>query len=318
MSERAKVAIVVPVYNVEKYVAECLESCIKQTLTDIEIICVNDGSTDNSLDILKEYARKDYRIQIIDKPNGGLSSARNAGIKAAYAEWIMYLDSDDYLDLNACEVVWTYAQHHYTEIITYGAKIYPERPKYIPWLKNVLSPREFRYEYFIPRVLFAENGAWPFVWRQAFSKEFLDRTMLLFDERVRYGEDTIFQFSAFPQANHILFISEQIYNYRHIREGSLMATAETDSDRIVELHMDIVDYIGEYWQSRKWIEYYGKYFLNWYLLFIVYDLKNRQFNDLKIHIKRANEQIDRLGLSKYVSRLGIRAHILWSFVRFRK
>jgi len=315
MSEKAKVAIVIPVYNVEKYVAECLESCISQTLFDIEIICVNDGSTDESLNIVKEYANKDYRIQIIDKPNGGLSSARNAGIKAAEAEWIVFLDSDDYLMPDACEVVWTQAQHHYTEIITFAAKVYPDRPVCIPWLTNVLHPRNFRYEYFIPRVLFAENGAWPFVWRQAFLKDFLDRTGLLFDEAIRYGEDTVFQFEAFPQAQHLLFIDEELYNYRHIREGSMMAQTESEADKIVEIHMDIVDHIASYWKERGWLSAYGRYFLNWYLLFVVYDLKHRSFNDLKAHTKRSKEQIKNLGIEKYIHRLGIRAHILWMYLK---
>ena len=98
-----KYSIIVPVYNVEQYLEECVCSLINQTYLDIEIILVNDGSTDNSKLICKELAKKDNRIKLIDKPNGGLSSARNAGIKVAEGEYILFVDSDDCLDLTAIE-----------------------------------------------------------------------------------------------------------------------------------------------------------------------------------------------------------------------
>ncbi len=91
-----KISIIVPVYNVEKYLRECLNSILSQTLEEIEVICINDGSPDNSLAILKEYAQKDARIVIIDKQNEGVGKARNDGIRAATGEFIAFMDSDDY------------------------------------------------------------------------------------------------------------------------------------------------------------------------------------------------------------------------------
>ena len=98
-----KISVIIPVYNVEKYIKECLESVVNQTFTDIEIICINDGSTDNSLSILEEYAKKDSRIKIINQQNSGLSATRNNGIKAAQGEFIGFVDSDDYIDLDFYE-----------------------------------------------------------------------------------------------------------------------------------------------------------------------------------------------------------------------
>ena len=89
------ISVIIPVYNVENYLRECLDSVINQSLDNIEIICVNDGSTDKSRDILSEYKNKDKRISILDKENGGLSSARNAGLKAAVGKYVFFLDSDD-------------------------------------------------------------------------------------------------------------------------------------------------------------------------------------------------------------------------------
>lgn len=113
----SKVSVIIPVYNVEKYLRQCLDSVINQTLKDIEIICVNDGSTDNSPQILEEYAAKDNRIKIINKTNGGLSSARNAGMEVAQGEFIGFVDSDDYLDLNFYESLYNRAKETNSDIV---------------------------------------------------------------------------------------------------------------------------------------------------------------------------------------------------------
>lgn len=99
------ISIIVPVYNVAAYLPRCLDSLMNQTYQDIEIICVNDGSTDESLRILEEYAGKDRRICIIDQKNQGLSGARNTGMTASKGEWMMFVDSDDWLDVRCCETV---------------------------------------------------------------------------------------------------------------------------------------------------------------------------------------------------------------------
>ena len=101
----AKVSIIVPVYNVEKYLERCLESLINQTYKNIEIIIINDGSTDNSLRILKEYERIDSRIKLIDKNNEGLSQTRNVGINIATGEYITFVDSDDWIELDLLKIL---------------------------------------------------------------------------------------------------------------------------------------------------------------------------------------------------------------------
>ena len=99
------VSVVVPIYNVQDYLEDCLDSLHVQTLGDIEILCVNDGSTDGSLAVLQMCAARDPRIRIIDKPNGGLSSARNMGIDAARSPYVCFLDSDDRFEPHACEEI---------------------------------------------------------------------------------------------------------------------------------------------------------------------------------------------------------------------
>lgn len=97
------ISIIVPIYNVDAYLPKCLDSLINQTYQDMEIICVNDGSTDSSLEILQQYQAKDNRIRVISQKNQGLSGARNTGISLATGEWMMFVDSDDWLDVDCCE-----------------------------------------------------------------------------------------------------------------------------------------------------------------------------------------------------------------------
>ena len=111
-----KISIIVPVYNVEQYLAECIESIRNQSLTDIEIILVDDGSPDNSGAICDDYARKDDRIRVIHKKNGGLSSARNAGLEVAIGEYIGFVDSDDWVDGEMYEVLYKNAVENQAEI----------------------------------------------------------------------------------------------------------------------------------------------------------------------------------------------------------
>ena len=98
-----KISVIVPVYNVENYLSQCLKSIINQTYKNLEIICVNDGSTDKSLMILKEYEKKDKRIKVINQNNKGLAATKNVGMKIATGDYITFVDSDDYIDLNVYE-----------------------------------------------------------------------------------------------------------------------------------------------------------------------------------------------------------------------
>ena len=111
-----KVSVIVPVYNVEKYLRQCLDSIINQTLKEIEILCINDGSTDSSPEILKEYEEKDSRIKIINKKNAGLSAARNQGLELAKGEYVSFIDSDDWINETFCEALYTAAKKYDSDI----------------------------------------------------------------------------------------------------------------------------------------------------------------------------------------------------------
>ena len=140
-----KISVVVPIYNVEKCLAWCLDSLLAQDMPDWEGVLVNDGSPDGSRDIAAAYCEKDARFTLVDKENGGLSSARNAGIAASTAPIVAFLDSDDRFTPDACRVIVDTFEREDCDVLTFGANPYPLEAGY-PWLNYVLSPRDVSFE----------------------------------------------------------------------------------------------------------------------------------------------------------------------------
>ena len=265
-----QVSIVVPVYNVERYLSYCLDTLRAQTLRDIEIICVNDGSTDRSAAIARAHAKLDSRVRVLEKENGGLSSARNAGIEASRGTYIMFVDSDDYLAENACETVLEAFEGSDVDIVTFGAYCVPEKASN-DWLDRVLAPRDKVYAGFSEELLFAESSR-PFAWRTAVRKDFLDENHIRFDENVPFGEDQVFHFDIYPLAHATALISDKLYYYRLSRKDSLMSTFANSSKWRVPKHIEIVDAILTHWQDRGLMDLCPVRLMDWILDFLCYDL----------------------------------------------
>ncbi len=143
------VSVVIPVFNVEKYLNKCMDSVINQTLRNIEIICVNDGSEDGCGRILKKYGELDKRVKVVNKnKNEGLLCARRDGVLASRGEYIMFVDSDDYLDVNACEVAYKLIKEKESDILqfTCGVVDFSDDKQAVKWLKNALKPKGFRFQ----------------------------------------------------------------------------------------------------------------------------------------------------------------------------
>lgn len=241
----SRLSVVVPVYNVEGYIDRCLGSLREQTLEDIEVICVNDGSTDGSAARLADWASRDGRIRIIDKTNGGLSSARNAGIDAASSPLVCFLDSDDRLVPNACEKIMAAFADGDPDVVTFGAVCTPAE-KAAPWIAEALSPRDAFYPSFDQRILFEERSR-PFAWRTACRRSFLRDQDIRFDEAVRFGEDQVFHFAVYPRAKGVRLLSDKLYEYEVARPGSLMDRLRDDLHQKLLEHVNIVDHILADW-----------------------------------------------------------------------
>ena len=214
-----KVTIIIPVYNVEKYLREAIDSAINQTYKNLEIILIDDGSTDNSGKICDEYAKLGDRIKVIHKINGGLSDARNAGLDNATGKYIMFLDSDDFFELDAAEKMYNeieekdadYVIGNYINVTDEGEKW--ERPvfdleKFKPFK---LSIYDYKNSFFI-----MNSG----VWNKIFKKEFIDKLNLRFVLGLP-AEDAIFTTYCFMKAEKVYYTPHIVLNYRQRAEGSI-------------------------------------------------------------------------------------------------
>lgn len=297
-----KISIIIPVYNVENYLARCLESCISQTLYDIEIICVDDGSTDRSGEILSLYAAKDPRIQIIRKENAGVSAARNDGIRLSKGQWLMFVDSDDYLDPSACEVIWKESLSHESEIIVHGGFVIPDYPKPESWKYwAVITDRYYFPEFFFDVI--QKRGANPFLWLQAYNRDLLERTGVWFEEGISFGEDIIFQFETFPFAKGSAFIPDRVYYYRWYREGSLMNASEADLDARTTRHIDNIGVIADYWIEHGIMDQYGVGFLGWAVGLVIPDLEKLKLKDVTALARHLMEVLEERNLTRFRGKL---------------
>ncbi len=266
------ISVLIPVYKVEKYLPKCLDSICRQTYTNIEIICVNDGSPDNCLAILEKYQMQDSRIQIINKKNGGLPSARNAGLDVAQGKYICFVDSDDYIEKNMVEKLYRASQKYNSEIVICGANIFPKDKEADWWIKASLTPQDNHYPKFEPNILFKESGAIPFIWRTFIKKELIDRINFRLDESIHIGEDLAAQFRLYPEAQGITMISDKLYNYQWYRTDSLMNTLVYENiSKKVEAHIKLVEHIGQVWTKTKTIRGNEVDLLEWSIKFIYED-----------------------------------------------
>lgn len=265
----SRISVVVPVYNVADCLDACMESLRAQTLEDIEIICVNDGSTDGSRAILDAWASRDARIRVIDKPNGGLSSARNTGIRAARSPYVCFLDSDDRFHARACEEMVRLLEGAGADVLTFGSTWTPEEEGY-PWLEWALSPRDAEFDAFEPDLLFKEASR-PFAWRTVCRTDFLVDNGLFFDETVKFGEDQVWHFAIYPRSKKTVLSSSKLYEYRLTRPGSLMSTVRDDFFIKMSEHVKILDAILRDWERAGFLHRWPAEMVAFALDFALYD-----------------------------------------------
>ena len=212
-----KVSIIVPVYNQAEFLPICLDSLINQTLKDIEIICVDDGSTDNSLKILQEYAKKDKRIKVLTQTHQKQYVARQKGMDAAVGDYIQFVDADDWVTEDCCEALWTYAQIKYSDIILFSANCYDERTKQIinnPYYNFEYLP-EIAEEAIVPRSNPQQIPAMcPAIPLAFFKRSFLLSNKLEWSKDGIYYEDIPFFTKCVFKSNCLAFFREKFYFHR--------------------------------------------------------------------------------------------------------
>lgn len=262
-----KVSVIIPFYNVEHYINECIDSVINQTLTDIEIICIDDGSNDNSLNLVKEYS--DSRIKIITQKNKGLSVSRNVGMEHATGEYITFLDSDDYLRLDALEKLYNVCKENSLDIVlTKIINFYDDnREEYnedyfdMKFLKDACGDNVFNYKDVYDTVLNISVTGPSKLYRRDFIKNIRFHENLIF-------EDNPFFIEAIFKAERVYFYDEYIY-WRRIRRDSITNSNFSSFPDLIEIYniiYDLLKDLGVYEDFKDKI--FKKKFTNIYTRFI--------------------------------------------------
>lgn len=265
-----KISVVIPVYNVEDYLSQCLDSVINQTLQDIEIICVDDGSTDDSYGILQEYAQKDKRIIILQQNNAGAGVARNTGIKIARGEYLSILDSDDFFDVDMLEKAYLQCKRDNADICVFRSDRYDtETGKYeaIPWtIKRCYLPvgLPFGAGDIYPYIFQIFNG---WAWDKVYRREFIENTELQF-QGLRTTNDAFFVFMANIQADTITIVDEILVHHRVNTKTSLTVTRENSWDCCWQAIRAIQK---ELWNRHQY-NLVERSFINWALHFLLWNV----------------------------------------------
>ena len=234
-----KVSVIVPIYNVEGYIEKCLETLVNQTLDDIEIILVNDGSKDNSALIAKKYLEKyPEKIVYLEKENGGLSDARNYGMPYAKGEYIAFLDSDDYVEKDMYEKMYEIAKKENSDMVECDFYWeYPDKKK--EDIGKIYSGKNEMLEKI--RVV---------AWNKLIKREILEKTKIQFPKGYRY-EDVEFTYKLIPYLEKVSFLKKPCIHYMQ-RQGSI---SNTQNERTKEI-FDVLEHVIDYYKQNNFFEKY--------------------------------------------------------------
>lgn len=208
-----KVSVIIPIYNGEKYFADCIQSILDQSFTNIEIIVINDGSTDGSLSLIKRYAQNDSRIVVINQKNKGVSAARNAGLSKARGDYIMFVDADDYIARkDALELLIDFAKENGNPDVVCFRRVGDTRGRKAPSGYSKLN------DSIIGRMIVDETINT--LWDKLYKKSIIKENSIKFPVGIRMAEDLLFNVQYFCEAKTIGFFDEELYYYREDNQES--------------------------------------------------------------------------------------------------
>lgn len=256
-----KLSIIIPVYNVENYLSRCLESILNQTFNDFEIICVNDGSTDNSLAVLQKFKSNDERIIIIDKKNEGSGVARNVGLSTAKGDYVYFVDGDDWIEENSLDKIVLKADELNTDILIFGGlSYYNNKGKNGGYSADKL-PKQYLNKVFSSKDIKKDIFKFPStVWTKLYKKDFLIKNNIKFQD-IKVGQDQLPFFHSMIKAECIALLPENIYCYRKNRAGSAMTVKKKKNFSPIYVFYGIEDML----KSENLLDDYKSIFVNKYL-----------------------------------------------------
>ena len=284
-----EISVIIPVYNVEKYLPKCLDSVLAQTFNDIEVICINDGSTDNSATILQNYALRDRRLKIINQDNQGVSAARNAGLKIVQSDYVMFVDSDDYIADDMAEKLYLCIKNSNADVAVCSAECINELPKDAslevirwqswlqPWFDEYAKPTGI---YDVPKTIKDEFIS--VVWNKLYKTSIIKNYHIEFPLSL-IEEDEYWLWAYMLHSKRYAFLNERLYFYVQ-RSGSVMTTRHA-SNKVLDI-LEIEKQI--YALARKYadIKDYQEILADWYIKTVAEILEYRVPKDLNMLLEK--------------------------------
>lgn len=292
-----QVSVILAVYNTEDYLRQCLDSIVNQTLRDIEIICVDDGSTDGSLRILEEYREKDSRVRVISQKNGGAGAARNCGLRMASGKYLSILDADDFFELDMLEKAVEAAEQYEADFVVFDSDRYhmdEQAFAEVPWAlctQDIPPYMPFTYRELTDNVFKVFVG---WAWDKLYRRSFVEDHALRFQEQ-RTTNDMLFVFSALVLAKRIAIVDQVLAHQRRGGNDSLSVTREKSwhcfYDALTALKQRL-DREGIFWELEQDYINYALHFSLWHLNSLAEPTHQKLENKLR------NEWFDALGITR--------------------
>lgn len=292
------VSIIVPVYNVEQYIEQCIKSMINQTYNNCEFIFVNDGTKDNSVDIIKKYMKKDHRIKLKEQENSGVSSARNLGLKESCGEYIVFVDSDDYLETDFVEYMLTLIAKDKCDF-AFSTKIFKRdddiQEKDI--VEKVITSEDAVATLLSPDVTVG-------CWNKIYRKKFLDDNEITFSTSLFYGEGLQFILDCSNNANKVAISNKKIYYYRKNNVNSATTKYNIDKyyngEKSLKLIEKKINMNNEYIKSM-YLLHISTFYLGAIIKMIENNQKNNYYKDYSKWRKNIFVNLNYIKRSKFIS-----------------
>ena len=278
--EKALISVIIPVYKVEKYVERCIQSVINQTYENLQIILVDDGSPDNCGKICDEYAKKDHRIEVIHKSNGGLSDARNKGLEIAKGEYIGFVDSDDYIEADMYEVLYNLLKQYNADVSICNFYTVSQGKISIKNADNGIN--EYNRIEILKEILLDRNIQ-SYAWNKLYKKELFDEIKYPIGKKY---EDIGTTFFLLEKCNKVVVTGKSEYYYINRQDSIVNNVIETTITDYIELIMQRYDYIEE---NIKELSSYNKDYLKRILKTAEKDIKS--LNEVGDYTKKKYEEL---------------------------
>lgn len=303
------ISIIVPIYKVEKYIKQCVSSILAQTYKDIEVILVDDGSPDNCPAICDEFAKSDKRVKVIHKENGGLMSARQAGLRAASGEYVGFVDGDDWIesdmyenfakvieqynpDMALCEFYFSYQDRDETSSQNLSKEFY-----------NKSQMTEEIYPTMLFKDRFYNFGINPCCWSKVFKKQLLENNLYKVTPKIKIGEDAAFTYPCLLEAKSLAYVDKKLYHYR-INPKSMTKSYDPNYESTILIPYNILKdtFAGQSDHFQNQLDYYLLYLSNGVLRNEASKSNKKSFSQIKKTLREFISNSDISAASKRVDK----------------